>query len=54
MEIRPNLFDLSGRVAIVTGAASGLGEAIAYGLAVFGADILALDLEADGLKQVSQ
>jgi gluconate 5-dehydrogenase len=54
MEIRPNLFDLSGRVAIVTGAASGLGEAIAYGLAVFGADILAVDIEADGLKQVSQ
>ena len=34
------LFDLSGRVAIVTGGSKGLGEAMAAGLASAGADIL--------------
>ena len=34
-----DLFDLSGRVAVVTGAASGLGQAMAIGLARHGADV---------------
>lgn len=42
-----NIFDLSGRVAVVTGAARGLGQAAAVGLAGFGADIAAIDLKAD-------
>jgi NAD(P)-dependent dehydrogenase (short-subunit alcohol dehydrogenase family) len=33
------MFDLSGRVAIVTGGAGALGEAIALGLASYGADV---------------
>lgn len=41
------LFDLAGRVAVVTGAARGLGQAAACGLAAFGADIAAIDLNAD-------
>lgn len=48
-----NLFDLTGRVALVTGAASGLGEAIARGLAVFGADVVAVDIDAVGLERVA-
>jgi NAD(P)-dependent dehydrogenase (short-subunit alcohol dehydrogenase family) len=36
------LFDLSGKVAIVTGAGRGLGRAIALGLAQHGADIVAV------------
>jgi len=36
----PNLFDLSGRVAVVMGATSGLGRAIAIGLAQHGADVV--------------
>jgi NAD(P)-dependent dehydrogenase (short-subunit alcohol dehydrogenase family) len=36
----PSLFDLSGRVAVVVGATSGLGRAIAIGLAQHGADVV--------------
>ncbi len=34
------MFDLTGKVAIVTGGAGALGEAIAQGLAVYGADVV--------------
>lgn len=37
-----NLFDLEGKVAIVTGASRGLGKAIAIGLAEAGADIVGI------------
>ncbi|HKZ69321.1 MAG TPA: glucose 1-dehydrogenase [Anaerolineales bacterium] len=46
-----NLFDLAGRVAVVTGAASGLGQAMAIGLAQHGADIAAADINDVGLAQ---
>lgn len=36
-----NLFDLSGRIAVVTGGTTGLGRAIALGLAEAGADVVA-------------
>ena len=38
------LFDLSGKVAIVTGAAQGIGNAIAQGLSAEGARIVVADL----------
>ncbi|MCL5026327.1 MAG: SDR family NAD(P)-dependent oxidoreductase, partial [Chloroflexi bacterium] len=39
-----SLFDLTGKNAIVTGAASGLGRAIAVGLAEAGANVVAADI----------
>jgi 2-deoxy-D-gluconate 3-dehydrogenase len=41
-----NPFDLSGRTALVTGANTGLGQAIAVGLAQAGADIVAVGRSA--------
>ena len=41
-----NPFNLSGRVAMITGANTGLGQAIAFGLAKAGADILAVGRSA--------
>ena len=44
----PTLFDLSGRVALVTGAGSGIGQCIAVGFAQCGADVACLDRRDDG------
>lgn len=44
------LFDLSGRVALVTGAARGLGRAIATAFAEVGANLLITDINAEGLQ----
>ncbi|MGI1663860.1 SDR family oxidoreductase [Palleronia sp. KMU-117] len=44
----PALFDLSGRVALVTGAGSGIGQRIALGFAQCGADVACLDRRTDG------
>jgi NAD(P)-dependent dehydrogenase (short-subunit alcohol dehydrogenase family) len=50
----PNLFALSGRVALVTGAGSGIGQRIAVGLAQCGADVALLDRRSDdGLAQTA-
>ncbi len=44
----PQLFNLSGQVAFVTGAGSGIGQAIALGLAQCGAHIACFDRREDG------
>ena len=49
-----DLFDLSGRVAIVTGSGSGLGQAIALGFAHFGARIVSVDLNPCGAKETTR
>ncbi|HET6625270.1 MAG TPA: 3-hydroxybutyrate dehydrogenase [Nocardioidaceae bacterium] len=46
--------DLSGRRALVTGAASGIGRACAVRLAAAGAHVLALDVDADGAGEVAE
>src|SRR3954469_14553760 len=48
------LFDLSGRVAVVTGGTTGLGHAIALGLAEAGADVVASSRRREQVDQVAQ
>jgi NAD(P)-dependent dehydrogenase (short-subunit alcohol dehydrogenase family) len=47
------LFDLSGRTAVVTGAATGIGEGIARQLAAAGASVVVADIDADGAQRVA-
>jgi gluconate 5-dehydrogenase len=44
--VNKDLFSLEGKMAVVTGAARGLGRAAAVGLAAARADVAAIDLEA--------
>jgi NAD(P)-dependent dehydrogenase (short-subunit alcohol dehydrogenase family) len=49
--MKADLFDLSGKMAVVTGAARGLGQAAAIGLADYGADMAVIDLKVDSCDQ---
>ena len=49
-----NLFDLSGRVAVVSGAAQGLGQATAIAVAQAGADVVLVDRNLDGAKATAE
>ena len=44
-----DLFSLQGKVALITGAAQGIGREIALGFAQYGADIVAVDLSDEKL-----
>jgi NAD(P)-dependent dehydrogenase (short-subunit alcohol dehydrogenase family) len=45
--------DLSGRAALVTGAASGIGRASALAFAAAGAAVALIDIDTDGLEQTA-
>jgi NAD(P)-dependent dehydrogenase (short-subunit alcohol dehydrogenase family) len=52
--VTPDLAALSGRVALVTGAARGIGRATAVALAAFGADLLICDRDTNGLAETAE
>ena len=47
-----NQIDLKGRVAVVTGAARGIGRAAAIALAEHGADVVGIDIAGEGTSSV--
>src|SRR5882757_3178936 len=48
------VYDFSGRVAVVTGAARGVGRAIVGSLVEAGAKVVAADRDADGLAETAR
>jgi NAD(P)-dependent dehydrogenase (short-subunit alcohol dehydrogenase family) len=48
-----NIFDLSGKVAVVIGGASGIGEAVTIGAVGMGAKTVCLDIKQDAAERVA-
>jgi gluconate 5-dehydrogenase len=49
-----NLFNLHGKVAVVTGGLGALGKAVSIGLAAYGVDLVLCDLELEGLEALAE
>lgn len=54
LTLTPPPKDLEGRIVVVTGAASGIGRAVARRLAALGAQLALLDLNREGLEETSR
>ena len=51
--MNPKMFDLTDKVAVVTGAAQGMGRAMALALAEAGADLLVVDRNEPGVRRTA-
>ncbi|WP_194238355.1 SDR family NAD(P)-dependent oxidoreductase [Streptomyces spongiae] len=54
IDLRSNLFDVTGKRTVVTGASRGIGRALALAFAAQGAQVFAVARSADGLAETRQ
>ena len=54
MRLSKNMIQLTNKKVLITGAASGIGRAIAIGCVQAGASVLAIDIDADGLESLRE
>lgn len=54
LKITKNMFDLTGKVAVVTGAGRGMGRAFSIGMATFGADIVVTDVDIKNAEETAK
>ena len=54
MKIAENLFDLNGKNAVVVGGAGGIGQAIAQGLAMYGANVVIASRKVESLQRAQK
>ena len=52
--MKPELFSLNGKVAVVVGGTSGIGRAISFGLAEVGADVIATSRRQQQVDEIAQ
>lgn len=52
--VQSKLFDLSGKVSLVTGAGSGIGRAICVALAEHGSDVVCADINLDWAEETAE
>ncbi|MGD8983271.1 MAG: SDR family oxidoreductase [Desulfobacteraceae bacterium] len=48
-----NLFEINGKVAVVTGGSGALGKAVSIGLAAYGVDLVLCDLQLESLEALA-
>ena len=52
--VEKDMFDLSGRVALITGGGSGIGRSLCEGMAEFGADVAICDINEEWARETAK